>query len=215
MTEADWLNCRTPREMFPALQESVTERKARLYACGCVRVLWDRLPDERSRLAVAAAETFADGGISAGELADAYRAALTAYHERSRLHAEDSPFALAAAETARPTFRAGGRVDLTLTLGQAIAVYAANVKGNPPVELLHELFGNPFQPLSLEPNWLVEDAAGLALEIHLTRSWDQMPRLAKLLADAGCDQPELLAHLRQRGFHARGCWALDAVLSVD
>src|SRR4051812_5821952 len=40
VTDSDCLSGRTPRTMFPALQDLVSERKTRLYACACVRVLW-------------------------------------------------------------------------------------------------------------------------------------------------------------------------------
>jgi hypothetical protein len=36
--------------------------------------------------------------------------------------------------------------------------------------------------------------------------------LADALLDAGCDDEELLAHLRSPGPHVRGCCAVDAVL---
>ena len=36
--------------------------------------------------------------------------------------------------------------------------------------------------------------------------------LADALEDAGCDQADLLAHLRGPGSHVRGCWAVDLLL---
>ena len=36
--------------------------------------------------------------------------------------------------------------------------------------------------------------------------------LADALEDAGCDQADLLAHLRGPGPHVRGCWSVDLVL---
>jgi hypothetical protein len=41
------------------------------------------------------------------------------------------------------------------------------------------------------------------------------PRLAIVadaLEDAGCDNAEILGHLRGAGPHVRGCWALDWIL---
>ncbi len=32
------------------------------------------------------------------------------------------------------------------------------------------------------------------------------------LLDAGCEDEELIAHLRSPGPHVRGCWAVDVVL---
>jgi hypothetical protein len=41
---------------------------------------------------------------------------------------------------------------------------------------------------------------------------DRLAVLADALEDAGCADPDLLAHLRGPGPHVRGCWALDLVL---
>src|SRR5205085_5803070 len=111
-------------------------------------------------------EDFADGKIIPGELALVYRAAQDAYHELSRAASADSSFALAAAECARPSFHVGGRPDLSLALGQALAVYATNPKGNPPVELLRELFGNPVCPAKIEAAWLTEEVQQLAGKMY-------------------------------------------------
>jgi hypothetical protein len=39
-----------------------------------------------------------------------------------------------------------------------------------------------------------------------------MPILADALEEAGCDQPDILAHCRGPGPHVRGCWVVDLVL---
>jgi hypothetical protein len=39
--------------------------------------------------------------------------------------------------------------------------------------------------------------------------------LADALEDAGCDQPDLLGHLRGPGPHVRGCWAVDLLLGKE
>jgi len=44
------------------------------------------------------------------------------------------------------------------------------------------------------------------------RDFERLPELADALEQAGCQNPEILAHLRSPGPHVRGCWALDAVL---
>ena len=36
--------------------------------------------------------------------------------------------------------------------------------------------------------------------------------LADAVEEAGCDQTDLLAHLRGPGPHVRGCWAVDLLL---
>jgi hypothetical protein len=45
--------------------------------------------------------------------------------------------------------------------------------------------------------------------------WSDPQRLAVLadaLEEAGCNDAEILTHLRSPGPHVRGCWALDLIL---
>ena len=39
--------------------------------------------------------------------------------------------------------------------------------------------------------------------------------LADALEESGCDQADLLAHLRGPGPHVRGCWAVDLLLGKE
>lgn len=39
--------------------------------------------------------------------------------------------------------------------------------------------------------------------------------MADILEEAGVTDPGLLAHFREPGSHARGCWALDVVLNLE
>src|SRR3954447_21699792 len=71
MTEADWLASGWPREMLEYLRASgkASDRRCRLFACGCVRRVWPLL-DEWSRTAVEVAEQYADGVADAESLSD-------------------------------------------------------------------------------------------------------------------------------------------------
>ena len=40
MTEVEWLACTEPKPMLDFLRGRASERKLRLFACGCVRQLW-------------------------------------------------------------------------------------------------------------------------------------------------------------------------------
>jgi hypothetical protein len=51
----------------------------------------------------------------------------------------------------------------------------------------------------------------LAKAIYDEDAFDRLPILADALEDAGCDEAELLRHLRGPGPHVRGCFALDLV----
>jgi hypothetical protein len=61
-------------------------------------------------------------------------------------------------------------------------------------------------------SWLTPTVITLAKWIEETQTFDQLPILADALEEAGCADTELLSHLRERGPHTRGCWAVDLIL---
>lgn len=67
-------------------------------------------------------------------------------------------------------------------------------------------------------DWLLANdglAARLAKSVEESAEFDRLPVLADALLDAGCDDDELLEHLREGATHYPGCWALDAVLGKE
>ncbi|MBP3957292.1 hypothetical protein J8F10_18765 [Gemmata sp. G18] len=80
------------------------------------------------------------------------------------------------------------------------------------VELLRDIFGNPFRPLTFDLAWLTSDVLALAHGIYEERAFDRVPILADALQDAGCDNTDILSHCRSEGAHVRGCWVVDLVL---
>jgi hypothetical protein len=55
----------------------------------------------------------------------------------------------------------------------------------------------------------------IADTIYRDRSFTDLPILADALEDAGCDNADILSHLRGPGPHVRGCWALDLILGKE
>jgi hypothetical protein len=49
----------------------------------------------------------------------------------------------------------------------------------------------------------------LAQAIYDEYRWADLPLLADALMDAGCDNDEIVAHLRSLRPHVRGCWVID------
>lgn len=85
-------------------------------------------------------------------------------------------------------------------------------------ELLREIFGNPFQPISVNPQWLnwnngtVEKVAQV---IYRDQRFEDLPILADALEEAGCEEATMLEHCRQARHHVKGCWVLDCLLSKE
>ena len=80
------------------------------------------------------------------------------------------------------------------------------------VELLRDLFGNPFQSVVIDSGWLAWNGGTvvqLAQGVYNDRAFDRLPVLADALEEAGCDDDRVLGHCRQPGQHVRGCWLLD------
>jgi len=88
--------------------ETWNDKTARLFACWCVRQIWDLLTDERSKHAVEVAERFANGEATTDELAAARDAARDAAWAAARDAARDAAWA-AARDAARDAAWAAAR----------------------------------------------------------------------------------------------------------
>ncbi len=82
-------------------------------------------------------------------------------------------------------------------------------------DLVRDIFGNPFRPVTLDPRWLTSTVLDLARIIYDERTFERMPILADALMDAGCDSEEILSHCRNGGPHVRGCWVIDLLLANE
>jgi len=89
-------------------------------------------------------------------------------------------------------------------------------------KLHRDIFGNPFRPVSLNPGWLTSGRIALAKGVYDNRQLpsgyldaDRLAVLADALEEAGCDNAEILGHLRGPGPHVRGCWPIDLLLGKE
>jgi hypothetical protein len=202
MAEDDWLSTTNPGAMLTFLVNKTTNRKLRLFACGCSWLWWKSLGDSH-RTILAIGERYADGLASSEEI------------EHGRRLARQSGPALAA---------------MMLVVIEDIVraiLPAFNHEYDLRVEdrrkycnLLQEIVGNPFCPLSLEPSWqtptvraLAQAAYDRASSLTGTIETDRLSVLADALEDAGCADPVILEHLRGPGPHYRGCFVIDAILN--
>ncbi len=202
MNASEWQTCNDAWRMLSALKGRVSERKLRLFACAACRRLWPLLTDERSRAAVEVSERYADGLASFEEL---YKAVIPA------ANASD-----AAAQAQRRGWNVAQTAAEAASTAQAGAERAARAACDG--DLMREIFGNPFSPVTLDRSWLVEsggNVSALAIAFYEGRAPDTLPVLADALEEAGCTSVAILDHLRGPGRHARGCWVIDLILDKN
>jgi ATP-dependent Clp protease ATP-binding subunit ClpA len=66
--------------------------------------------------------------------------------------------------------------------------------------------------------WRTSDVVGLARGIAEDQAFDRLPILADALLEAGCEDDEILGHLRRGAAHgcaSPGCWVLDRLLGAS
>jgi hypothetical protein len=223
-----WLTCADPERMLRALPDPPSERKLLLAGVAACRAAWDLFTDDRCRAAVEVVERFADGAASETELADAERQASAARDlaigpagTAPRLHRSRrgrctawAAHALATARTRDELAAHHTREDVVEALAQLQDArrgrYRATRKTQ--VQLVRDVFGSPFRDVPFDAAWRTATVRGLARSIYAERAFDRLPILADALEDAGCDSPDVLAHCRGDGPHARGCWVVDLIL---
>ena len=218
MIEADWLTCPDSRAMLDFLRGKASDRKQRLFACACCRLVWGSLLP-RSQRAVEVAEKYADGLATEQDLHRARSQAceLAAVVEVVRVHCPCLPHRWRlAGNTAysHEPFLIGrvcwhpGDDDLDA--------------GGPP--LLRDIF-NPWPFSRLSPQVLAWDAgtvvrlAQAAYDDRLLPSGHldtgRLSVLADALTDAACTDAQLIDHLRSPEPHVRGCWAVDLLVAKE
>jgi hypothetical protein len=236
MTEADWLAATDPAPMLTFLADRASERKLRLFGCACCRRVWRLLP-AAGRKAVQASEQHADGRASARRRSDARLDVACAFLAAQAQDRALDARALAAAAAIVGALSPEGTEMPPLAAASATAEWAAVSAGlsaavTGPGEyseqrysdarrremeeqsrLAREVFGpRPWVRATLNPGWITAPVARFAAAMYNSRVYRRLAILADALEDAGCDNPELLAHLRSTAPHVRGCWALDLVL---
>jgi hypothetical protein len=201
MTENEWLNCTEPKPMLELLRGKASERRLRLFACACCRTFWSFLPDLRSREAVEAAERYADGVIKRPELQRASgRASNATLSRRARF---------AMMTTSVPLLDLLGVERVTDLIADKAALW-----------FIRDIFSNSFRPVTIHPDCLTPTVTDLAIAAYEERSLPsgeldttRLAILADALEESGCDNADILTHLRGPGPHVRGCWVVDLLLA--
>jgi hypothetical protein len=228
MTEAEWLCCDDPGFMLDSIEGRASDRQFYLFAVACCKRLWHLFTDDRSRDAIETTALYADGFATVEMRKSAVEQASKAEADEIIGKDEGQPTpAVVAWEVARqPAFdsayccgylqmlgdkdRRGDRTDWWDTHqreGEEEAKFQ--------VPLLHDIIGNPFQPVTFDHVWLTPFVVTLAQTIYDDQTFDRMPELADALVATGCTHAEVLQHCRGTGPHVRGCWVVDLILGKD
>ncbi len=200
MTENEWLDCSDPIPMLEFLRGKTSDRKLRLFACACCILSCC----ERSEIA----ELFAIGKVTVRQLGDEVK--------RAACEAD----ALVAARTtaqAAATQRGHDAAPASEQAARERWVAEQKEKSNQAI-LLREIVGNPFRCSVIDPCWLTWNDCTipkLAQAIDDEHAFDTLPILADALEEAGCDNADILNHLRGPGPHLRYCWAVDLLLGKE
>ncbi|HVK15808.1 MAG TPA: hypothetical protein VM533_02605 [Fimbriiglobus sp.] len=222
--EAAWLNCRAPIDGLPVVAKTASPRRLRLFAVACVRRVEDLCPAELAgpvRAAVEQAELFSDGKLTRTQLRQAREQFDAGYFSdemtEGEVYAGDAVYAALESKLDRV-------LDAPLLVEYTVPGLAHD-QGLPPtdphrraaelavqVRLMHDVFGNPFRPVTFDSAWRTSTAVGLARTMYESRDFAAMPILADALEEAGCNSADVLAHCRGDGSHVRGCWVVDLVL---
>jgi hypothetical protein len=220
MTEKQWLRSANPQAMLKFLGPQASDRKLRLFSCACCRRAWGFARAKRLKEILPLLEGFADGTkkdkdraraeglgaavLGATKLDDPQQCLGGEIWRASRKELDRHECDLGELAAAAFGWAAG------VTTGFAKAKKAERAQ---QAIVVREMFGNPFRPVTFSANWLTSTVLTLAQHIYESREFSAMPILADALQDAGCDNEELLNHLRDpKAAHVRGCWALDLVL---
>jgi hypothetical protein len=174
----------------------ISPRKLMLFGVASVHRCGRELPDV-GRDALAVAERYADGLATRGDL-KAAEGRIDAWLRTARQGS--TPWHV-------------GSVVASIVGGAPVFTGTIPLQLAPPRELLVELVGEPFRPVTVSPSWLTPQVRALAKTAFERRDFAILPMLADALEEAGCMEARLLGHCRGKNEHVPGCWVLDLILS--
>jgi hypothetical protein len=220
MTETEWLECGDVEAMIACLGAGQSERKLRLFMCGCCRRVWSAIKEPHCIASVEIAERYVDGKATEDEWLTAQDNVDWAwssdrtdgnvlFHEAAKYPTDPKPREIVDSCVAcildALRYRLKGDVHRH-QLPESVAQAA----------LLRDIIGNPFRPITFSLEWRTATAVSLAHQVYESRDFSAMPILADALQDAGCDNEDILNHCRNaQQVHVRGCWVVDAILGKE
>jgi hypothetical protein len=237
VTEAEWLSSKTPMKLLEHVQGNgdATVRKLRLLTVACCRRVERWFLGDNQKEALNSLERHADEVATSNDLSVIQHASNVGYLPENpvgleidhleavssaasvlcealrydRLLSARSAYRLPLYETIRYTGETAAAAAITFGKQGSRALPAELAEHEAIALVVHDIFGNPFRPVTLNPSWLTSTVLALANGIYTEKAFDRMPILADALQDAGCDNEDILNHCRQVGEHVRGCFVVD------
>jgi hypothetical protein len=222
MTEREWLTIRFPDHLFRS-RIAHNHRKRRLVGCGCARHVLPQLQDDPRAVAlIEASEQYADSGPDGSACWKAIVAAREGVRALIREAEQAGRAELSQLWAAYAVYSVSNAAGLKVgsvfrcvdsATDAAWKLMAPAPRSCDHLALIHDVFGNPFRPVTFSPSWRTDTAVSLARQMYETRDFSPMPILADALQDAGCEDVGVLGHCRAPGGpHVRGCWVVDLLL---
>jgi hypothetical protein len=215
--DVPWWEQTDPGTMIYLVGPRLKPRKLRLIACACCRATGLLDVEPKLRAALEVAELAADQPVEPSVLQAARASTALATRDTALLWlAEAVSFALG--DFAKDAWNAAEAMAYAArsardAAGQSDWADARKVQA----DLLRDLAHAPKPLPAIKRAWRAWNNGSvpkLAWAIYTDHSFGDLPVLADALEEAGCDNADLLGHCRSPLPHARGCWALDAVLGV-
>jgi hypothetical protein len=218
LDERGWATSDDPGLMLDYVlkQERVDWRKVQLWGCACMRRIWTQLATEPSRRAVEVVERFADGQVTQEVVEKAEKAAGSV--KKGDRQANRAAWLLTQLCSQTPSFPPSHVSDAVA--GTAADSSGQSIERKEHAGLLRDVFGpHPLRAIAVEPSWRTTAVVALARAAYEERYLPsgeldriRLGILCDALEESGCDNAEIIEHLRGPGMHVRGCHVLDLLL---
>jgi len=234
ISEAEWFDCNSGymllSEAVHAEMPECNFRRMRLVGVALLRMVWDDVPPGAKK-AIEAAELHTDGLISDEELSAAGDLAGEGFDLKHRPGRRDQnkrreyalyDLAWSASEIARYDDEGGWPywqriLQMSVLFGHCYERLGIEEEDVQPAicHRIRDIYGNPFQEVDYDPNWVTSEVDELAREIHQQGAYQRMPELADALQYGGCTDAQILNHCNSEEVHVRGCWVVDLLLGKN
>src|SRR5688572_104659 len=174
MTEAEWLACRAPTEMLDAVQDHISDRQLRLFACYTFRrwaareLRFQKVP--AFSFAIDVAERMAERQAAPDDVDRARHQLDQWMHRWNGGEVSVRGWSLCTHAISHPV-RTGDAVDALIGwrwLQQFGSTSDADIRLEESAQatLLAELLGNPFRPVAFSLEWRTDAALSLARQMY-------------------------------------------------